>query len=91
MMKKISQLLFAISFFILSLSIMIYILGGESLFAKIKYEVPRKRLMDFKVFAYKDLLGLYEPAKGQIYFYKDNIYVKTFRIADPGANLMILY
>lgn len=91
MVKKISYLLISISLLLLSVSVLIKTLEIDQAFAKGQYEVPRSQLSKFQVVSYKNLLGLFDPSKGQIYFYKDNIYIKTFKIAEPGANLLILY
>lgn len=94
MINKISRLLISLSAFLMSLSLLLFVVQGENLFAqknKANYEIARSALQGIEVFSYGDLLGLYDRKKGQIYYYKDNIYVKTARIAEPGANLMILY
>lgn len=91
MIKKVSYLLISGSLFIIAMTFLLKTIIPEPVFAKTGYEVPRARLAKFQIFTYKNLLGLFDPAKGQIYFYKDNIYIKTFRIREPGGNLMILY
>jgi hypothetical protein len=100
--KRLSQLLFAVALLLASISLVQMAFWGRAGWAQGNsqnnsgdkdkpYEVPRSRLKNFQVFSYGKYLGLYEPDKGQIYLYKENIYVKTLRIADPGANLMVLY
>ncbi len=91
MIQKISHLVLSFSALIAATAALIWVLQGRDVEAKKPYEVPRQQLRHLQIFSYQDLIGLFDPIKGQIYYYKDNIYVKTARIAEPGANLMILY
>ena len=91
MIKKISYLLISLSLFLASVCLFYETFGAKEVLAKGRYEVPRSQLAKFQIISYGNLLGLFDPSKGQIYFYRDNIYVKTLRIAEPGANLMVLY